>query len=159
MGIEIERKFLVRDVTVLLGAAGTTMRQGYLSTDPDRTVRVRLAGTRGFITIKGAASADGKSRAEYEFEIPAADAGELLDRLALRPLIEKTRYRISHDGATWEVDVFSGANEGLVVAEIEVPSAATPVALPPWVGGEVTGDARYYNASLVGRPYSEWPEH
>jgi adenylate cyclase len=156
MGVEIERKFLVADPSVVAGLNGTPMRQGYLSLDPGRTVRVRLAGARGYVTIKGAASESGASRAEYEYEIPAAEAVELLDRLALRPLIEKIRYRVADGGLVWEIDVFSGDNAGLIVAEVELPSEAAAVALPEWLGREVTGDPRYYNASLVGRPYRDW---
>ena len=158
MGLEIERKFLVRDRSVVANLVGTEMRQGYLSVDPERTVRVRVAGLRGFVTIKGAGSESGASRAEYEYEIPAPDAEELLDRLALRPLIEKTRYRVAAGDLVWEIDVFRGDNDGLVVAEIELPSETTEVALPGWVGEEVTGDPRYYNASLVSRPYRDWDE-
>lgn len=158
MGIEIERKFLVRDLSIVANLAGTAMRQGYLSVDPERTVRVRVAGPRAFMTIKGAGSESGASRAEYEYEIPAPDAEELLDRLALRPLIEKTRYRLPAGDLVWEIDVFRGDNDGLIVAEIELPSEATEVAMPDWIGDEVTGDPRYYNASLVSHPYRDWDE-
>jgi CYTH domain-containing protein len=156
VGIEIERKFLVSDRSVVVGLAGTEMRQGYLSVDPERTTRVRIAGRRAFVTIKGVPSDSGASRAEYEYEIPVGDAAEMLDRLALRPLVEKTRYRLPVGRLTWEIDVFEGDNEGLVVAEIELPTEAMGVVLPDWIGDEVTGDPRYYNASLVGHPYREW---
>jgi len=156
MGVEIERKFLVGDRSVVTSLTGTAMRQGYLSIDPERTVRVRVAGLRAFVTIKGAASESGASRAEYEYEIPVPDAEEMLDRLALRPLVEKIRYRLTAGRLVWEIDIFSGANNGLAVAEVELPSEATAVALPDWIGEEVTGDTRYYNASLVSRPYREW---
>jgi adenylate cyclase len=156
VGIEIERKFLVSDRSVVVGLAGTEMRQGYLSVDPERTLRVRIAGRRAFVTIKGAPSDSGASRAEYEYEIPVGDAAEMLDRLALRPLVEKTRYRLPVGRLTWEIDVFEGDNEGLVVAEIELPTEAMGVVLPDWIGEEVTGDPRYYNASLVGHPYRDW---
>ena len=156
MGLEIERKFLVHDPSVVAGLVGTVIRQGYLSVDPDRTVRVRVADRRASVTIKGPSSESGASRAEFEYEIPTEDAAELLDRLALRPLIEKTRYRVTAGRLVWEIDVFEGANEGLVMAEVEVPSEATAVVLPGWAGEEVTGDPRYYNASLVDHPYREW---
>jgi adenylate cyclase len=156
MGIEIERKFLVRDLSAVSGLTGIRMRQGYLSVDPERTVRVRLAGPRAYMAIKGAPSSSGASRAEYEYEVPACDAEELLDRLALRPLIEKTRYRVCVGRLVWEIDVFTGENEGLIVAEVELPSEVTAVVLPDWVGEEVTGDDRYYNASLVSHPYRDW---
>lgn len=156
MGVEIERKFLVRDLAVVDGITGTPIRQGYLSVEPERTVRVRISGSSGFLTVKGIASEDGQNRAEFEYEIPVRDAEEMLDGLAVRPLIEKTRYRVPVEGFMWEVDVFAGANEGLVVAEVELPSEATVVALPEWIGEEVTGDARYYNANLVERSYAAW---
>jgi adenylate cyclase len=155
MSREIERKFLVRSDAWRQGASGKAYRQGYLSVDPDRTVRVRVAGDAAFLTVKG--RAEGAARAEYEYAIPRAEAEEMLDRLCLRPLIEKTRYRIPHEGLVWEVDEFSGDNAGLVVAEVELVAEDQAVALPPWVGREVTGDPRYANASLVTLPFSAWP--
>ena len=153
MGFEIERKFLVRDPSVLEGRTGIAYRQGYLSLDPSRTVRVRQAGEHGFLTVKG--RDHGGSRAEFEYEIPLDEAGALLD-LCERPLIDKTRYRIDHASLTWEVDVFHGANDGLIVAEVELERADQPVDLPDWVGDEVTSDPRYYNANLAARPYRSW---
>ncbi|MGZ8513847.1 MAG: CYTH domain-containing protein [Candidatus Limnocylindrales bacterium] len=153
MGIEIERKFLVRDRSVIDGLTGIAYRQGYLSLDPARTVRVRRAGDHGYLTIKGRST--GPSRAEFEYEIPIDDVESLL-ALCEGPLIEKTRHRIGHAGRTWEVDVFHGANDGLVVAEVELASIDAPVHVPDWVGEEVTSDARYFNASLVRRPYGTW---
>ena len=138
---------------ILGGLAGVAYRQGYLSRDPDRTVRIRLAGDHAFLTIKGRSR--GASRAEFEYEIPAGDA-ELLLGLCAGPVIEKTRHRIDHVGHTWEIDVFHGANEGLVVAEVEIASPDTPVELPAWAGDEVTSDPRYFNANLVANPYSTW---
>ncbi len=158
MGVEIERKYLVRDLSAVAGLPGIRMRQGYLSVDPERTVRVRVAGTRAFLNVKGRTSASGTSRAEFEYEIPVGEAEELLDGLALRPVIEKTRYRVPSGGLVWEIDVFGGENDGLVVAEVELPSDETAVVLPDWIGEEVTGDARYYNANLVSRPYRIWRE-
>lgn len=154
MGKEIERKFLVNgDAWRTLGT-GTLMQQGYLSTDLERVVRVRLEGEDASMTIKG--QAVGATRGEWEYSIPKQDAEEMLAQLCLRPLIEKTRYRIMHEGMLWEVDEFLGDNEGLVVAEIELTSEDQPFAKPTWVGDEVTGDARYYNANLLMRPYSAW---
>jgi adenylate cyclase len=153
MGTEIERKFLVHDRSVLDGAEGVAYRQGYLSTDPERTVRIRRAGAHAFVTIKGLMR--GTTRAEFEYAIPLEDVNALLD-LCLRPVIEKTRYRIDHAGLTWEVDVFEGDNDGLVVAEVELPWADTAVAIPAWVGAEVTADARYQNANLVRHPFRDW---
>jgi adenylate cyclase len=154
MGKEIERKFLVvGDVWRSLGP-GTLMQQGYLSTDLERVVRVRLEGDDASLTIKG--QSVGATRGEWEYTIPKQDAEEMLTQLCLRPLIEKTRYRIIHEGMLWEVDEFLGDNEGLVVAEIELTSEDQSFAKPAWIGEEVTGDARYYNANLLMRPYSAW---
>jgi adenylate cyclase len=156
MGREIERKFLVNDDSWRAAAQGTAMRQGYLCTEPDRTVRVRLAGDQAWMTVKGRNV--GFTRAEFEWSIPPADALELLETLCLRPQIEKVRYRIEHAGRIWEVDEFSGENAGLVVAEVELPSEDASVVKPPWVGQEVTGDARYGNSSLVARPFNTWSD-
>lgn len=153
MAQEIERKFLVNDES-WRGAAGTLYRQGYLSTDPERTVRVRLEGSRGVLTIKGPTR--GLARAEFEYPIPAAEAAALLDSLCLRPLIEKTRYRIDFAGHTWEIDEFAGDNAGLVLAEVELASAGEAVELPPWAGKDVSDDPRYYNANLVHHPFRSW---
>lgn len=154
MGIEIERKFLVVGDSWRGKGSGTSFRQGYLSTDRERVVRVRLAGERGFLTVKG--KGEGAARAEFEFEIPAADAAEMLDALCLRPLIEKVRYRIPFEGLVWEVDEFSGDNRGLILAEVELEREDQPVVLPEWAGREVTGDPRYFNAYLVEKPFTTW---
>ena len=157
MGREIERKFLVRDTSVLEGVSGIEIRQGYLSIDPERSVRVRRAGELAFVTIKGMTNASGTSRSEFEYPIPPEDADVLLDELARRPLIEKTRYRVEAGGRVWEVDVFGGVNAGLVVAEVELPGENTRFAVPSWADAEVTGDPRYYNVNLVEHPYRDWP--
>jgi len=154
MGIEIERKFLVSDDSWRENAMGILFRQGYLSAEADRTVRVRLEGDIGKLTIKG--KTEGISRSEYEYEIPQQEAVELLDTLCLRPLIEKTRYRIEHDGLIWEVDQFYGANEGLILAEVELESEEAEFSLPGWAGQEVSDNPRYYNANLVTDPFTEW---
>jgi adenylate cyclase len=151
---EIERKFLVEGDDWRAAGRGTPYRQGYLSTVPERSVRVRLVRDKGYLTIKGASV--GASRAEYEYEISAVEAGEMLDNLCERPLIEKTRYRLVHHGLTWEVDEFGGDNAGLIIAEVELDDEDQDVILPDWVGKEVTGDRRYYNASLIAEPYSSW---
>jgi adenylate cyclase len=142
---EIERKFLVRDASIVGDLPGTTIAQGYLSVDPERTVRVRRAGDRAFLTVKGLTI--GAARPEFEYEIPPADVDELLALCGWQ--IDKTRYRLVHDGLTWEVDVFGGRLAGLVLAEVEVPHAAHPVAIPSWVGAEVTTDERYFNSNLA----------
>lgn len=154
MGYEIERKFLVVGDGWCGEAEGIELRQGYLSRDPERVVRVRAAGARAFVTIKGINR--GASRCEYEYEIPVDDAGEMLRELCVSPIIEKTRYRHEHEGHIWEVDVFAGANQGLVLAEIELGSEEEVFARPAWVGQEVTGDVRYYNSNLAVRPFGSW---
>ena len=154
MAEEIERKFLVSNDGWRPGAGGTRFRQGYLSTDPERTVRVRLEGERGVLTIKGLSR--GIRRAEFEYPIPAAEAAVLLDTLCLQPLIEKTRYRVEHAGHLWEIDEFAGDNAGLVLAEVELSSADEAVELPIWVGAEVSSDPRYYNANLIRHPFRRW---
>ena len=151
--LEIERRFLVRDLTVLQGALGVPYRQGYLSLDPERIVRVRLAAHHAYLTVKGRSK--GAARAEFEYDIPPADAEALL-ALCRQPLIEKIRYTVRHAGLAWEIDVFGGANEGLVVAEVELTAVDTPIVLPAWAGEEITLDARYQNASLVEHPFSAW---
>jgi adenylate cyclase len=154
MGIEIERKFLVNGEAWKDLSTGTTYRQGYLSTEKERTVRVRTINDKGFLTIKGLTR--GASRAEFEYDIPADDANQLLDELCLKPLIEKKRYKIQHDGLIWEVDAFFGENDGLIVAEVELESEDQVFTKPEWVGAEVTGDPRYYNANLIANPYKNW---
>ena len=155
MGLEIERKFLVTGAGwKALAAGGVSMRQGYLAIAADRTVRVRIAGDRGFLTIKGGTR--GLSRAEFEYAIPVEDAAAMLDGLCEKPLVEKTRYLIPFGAHTWEVDEFHGANAGLVVAEVELQSAAEEPVPPPWVGREVSRDPRYYNANLVRKPFTTW---
>lgn len=153
MAEEIERKFLVTSREWRTGDA-TEYRQGYLSLDKERTVRVRLAGDQAYLTIKGITR--GATRREYEYPIPREDAVQMLDELCRQPLIEKRRYRLEHEGLTWEIDEFFGDNAGLVVAEVELEREDQPFARPPWLGEEVTGDPRYYNASLVENPYRNW---
>ena len=154
MALEIERKFLVQGDAWRDFGVPVPFRQGYLCTEPGRTVRVRVAGLHAFLTIKGASA--GPSRPEFEYEIPLDDAGFLLDRLCQRPLIEKERREIVHAGMTWVVDEFFGENAGLIVAEIELDTPDQSVDMPDWAGVEVTDDARYYNARLVECPYSQW---
>jgi CYTH domain-containing protein len=152
---EIERKYLVEgDAWRHEATRSTTFRQGYLSTMKERTVRVRVAGDLAWLTIKGITV--GASRSEFEYSIPVADGTAMLDELCERPLIEKTRHVVEHAGVTWEVDEFSGANEGLIVAEIELETADQDIDLPAWAGEEVTADPRYFNANLIARPFSTW---
>lgn len=154
MAEEIERKFLVKGVAWQSLATGVLYRQGYLSTVNERTVRVRTIGNRGFITVKGITVSI--TRLEFEYEIPYADAEQMLNELVERPIIEKKRYTIRYGDAVWEVDEFLGANQGLVVAEIEVDHADAVFAKPDWVGEEVSHDARYFNNNLVRHPYTTW---
>jgi adenylate cyclase len=153
MAVEIERKFLVTSDAWREGPPGVRICQGYLTRDPERTVRVRLAGEKAFLTIKGATS--NISRQEFEYPLPSEDARTLLD-LCLQPLVDKIRHERKHGEHVWEVDEFLGANAGLVVAEIELADAEEDFARPEWLGREVSDDPRYYNACLAERPWSEW---
>lgn len=155
MGKEIERKFLIdlEKWQRLSKPQGQLYRQGYLSTDPSRTIRVRLTETTGYITVKGISI--NATRSEYEYEIPASEAKELLDSFSVSEL-SKTRYKIDHNGKVWEVDEFSGDNSGLIIAEIELTSEDEYFDMPDWVGEEVTGEERYYNSSLTIKPYKNW---
>lgn len=153
MPIETERKFLVTGTDWKNAAESKDFSQGYLSQDPERSVRVRIAGDKAFLTIKGIS--EGISRQEFEYPIPVTDARQLLS-LCLPSIITKTRYLIESNGHQWEVDEFHGDNQGLVVAEVELENAAEEVDLPLWVGREVSDDPRYYNVSLANLPYSKW---
>jgi len=154
MGKEIERKFLVCNDAWRRQGQPVAYRQGYISADSERVVRVRRAGNKAFLTIKGAGS--GPTRAEFEYAIPMEDADALLDAICLRPLVEKERREIEYAGMIWVVDEFFGDNAGLVLAEIELDHPDQGFALPEWAGAEVTDDPRYYNANLVAHPYSTW---
>ena len=122
--------------------------------EPARVVRVRRAGPKGALTVKGLTT--GVERAEFEYAIPPEDADAMLDGLCLRPLLEKTRYREPFGGRTWEIDVFEGENAGLVVAEVELSSSTDKLELPPWAGKEVSDDPRYFNSNLTQHPYTRW---
>ena len=157
MAQETERKFLLAGDFRPYAVEEIPITQGYLCTDPERTVRVRMRGGVAYLTIKSAPDERGWSRYEFEQQIPAADARELLG-MCVGNRIEKVRHIVPYGGQTWEVDVFSGVNEGLVVAEVELRDENEPIRLPEWVGREVTGDARYYNSALSIRPYKEWAQ-
>ena len=149
--IEIERKFLVSSTEFFaLADSKVYIKQGYLSKDPHRTVRVRIKDERAFLTIKGISSESGMSRFEWEKEI-ALEEGETLMRLCLPTIIEKTRFIVPQGTLTFEVDVFEREHKGLILAEIELPSEKTTINLPPWIGKEVTGDKRYYNSYLSSK--------
>lgn len=155
MGTEIERKYLLKSDAWRgqTDGPGVLMRQGYLARGTC-TVRVRVCGEEAWITVKGARV--GASRPEYEYAIPLEDAARMLDWLCEKPMIEKTRHRVTVARCVFEIDDFHGANAGLVVAEVELTSEEQAVELPEWIGEEVTEDARYYNSNLVRNPYSEW---
>lgn len=156
MAKEIERKFLVKGDFKSLITKQTKIIQGYLSSVPERTVRVRIKGEKGFITIKGIGSKSGASRYEWEKEIPVSEVNELLE-LCEPGVIDKTRFIVPEpSGLKFEVDEFYGNNEGLTVAEIELPSEDHPFEKPEWLGEEVTGDAKYYNSMLMKNPFNEW---
>ena len=165
MSQEIEHKFLVRSDAFRQLAEGVYYHQGYIPTLNGMTVRVRIAGSQGYLTLKD--HAVGLTRHEFEYPIPLAEAEQMLQLMCSQPQISKHRYVIPAapgtlpdgtqvDGLHWEVDVFHGQNEGLIVAEIEVPTEDTRFPLPDWVGQEVTGDKRYYNSHLCRHPYCEW---
>jgi adenylate cyclase len=155
MATEIERKFLLRNDSWRDAAdAGTRFRQGYLIGAERASVRVRIEGEVANLNIKSATL--GIERQEYEYPIPLDDARQLLDTLCEQPQIEKIRYHVSYGDHLWEVDVFAGANAGLVVAEVELQHADEPFAMPPWAGEEVSHDTRYYNVCLAKHPYCEW---
>lgn len=155
---EIERKFLVSGTGWKTGRAGCRLRQGYLSVDDMRQVqvRVRTAGDRAWLTIKG--RPEGATRLEFEYPIPLAHAERLLQELCRPPIIDKTRYEVLHGRHTWEIDEYHGENAGLVVAEIELGAEDERFERPEWAGREVTHDPRYANASLVSRPFSDWAD-
>ncbi|MGB3590443.1 MAG: CYTH domain-containing protein [Nonlabens sp.] len=153
--IEIERKFLVKNTSFLDGCSGLNIKQGYLSTDPERTVRIRQYGDTGFLTIKGASNKSGMSRSEWEKELLLSDLEELWP-LCLESIIHKTRYRLNHDAMIWEVDIFHDDNNGLILAEVELESENQSIELPDWIKEEVTGDKKYYNSYLSKLPFKKW---
>ncbi len=155
MGQEIERKFLVNGDFKPEAVKAARITQGYLCSVPERTVRVRVKGEVGYITVKGIADDSGASRFEWEKEIPAEDARELL-KLCEPGIIDKTRYLVPKGKHVFEVDEFYGDNDGLVVAEVELGSEDEPFERPDWLSTEVTGDRKYYNSMLAGMPYKRW---
>ena len=153
MALEIERKFLVKENDWRNGQ-GTMYRQGYLNSDENRNVRVRVINDRGYLTVKGISQ--GATRVEYEYEIPKAEAEAMLDDLCEKPLIIKKRYKTEYKGFVWEVDEFLGENQGLIIAELELESENQVFIKPEWIGKEVTGDPKYFNSNLIHRPFSKW---
>ena len=157
MALEIERKFLLKDDSWKSQVVRShVLRQGYLASSPGPTVRIRTSDQRAFLTIKGKTS--GISRVEFEYEVPMEEALELLKLSANAP-IEKTRHIVKANGHVWEIDVFEGANLGLVLAEVELQSEDEQIVLPSWIGPEVSGDSRYFNSYLSENPFSNWKEN
>ena len=154
MGYEIERKYLVKDTTILEDKCGVLYRQAYIATTNNNVVRLRTVDKNAYITLKG--ENNGVVRLEYEYEIPLKDANEIIENLCQKPIIEKMRYTIYHEGFEWVIDKFLGENSGLIMAEIELPNKDTVFTKPSFIGQEVTGDVRYYNSNLVKNPYSTW---
>lgn len=155
MGKEIERKFLVKGDFKPHVSKQTRIVQGYLSSVPERTVRVRIKGDKGFLTIKGIGNASGASRFEWERELPITEVEELL-KICEPGVIDKTRYLVKVGAHTYEVDEFYGENQGLILAELELASEADAFEKPEWLGQEVTGDVKYYNSMLMKNPYTRW---
>lgn len=155
MATEIERKFIVEGDFIADVYSSERIVQGYICSEPGRTVRVRIRGEKGFLTIKGPSDDKGLSRYEFEQEIPLVDAEQLL-KLCEPGAIDKVRHLVQVGKHTWEVDVFHGANEGLVMAEIELASEDESFEKPDWIGEEVSGDRRYYNSMLTKQPYTQW---
>ena len=154
MGKEIERKYLVNLDAWKAQDHGIHFKQGYLNAQKERVVRVRIEGNRAKLTIKGVTT--GVTRSEFEYDIPVDDAAILLDNLCEQPLIDKHRHKEVHGGKTWEIDVFHGLNQGLVVAEIELNSEDEKFEMPNWAIREVSSDPRYYNSNLLKNPFSTW---
>ena len=156
MAQEIERKFLVKsDAFKAEAFKETRITQGYLSSVPERTVRIRVKGDKGYITIKGIGNDSGASRFEWEKEIDAAEVQELM-KIAEPGVIDKTRYQVKKGAHVYEVDEFYGDNQGLIVAEIELENESDSFEKPEWLGQEVTGDAKYFNSMLMKNPYKNW---
>ncbi|MEC8645438.1 MAG: CYTH domain-containing protein [Candidatus Latescibacterota bacterium] len=154
MGQEIERKFLVADPSFLTSLSGSHVKQGYIPGKTRSAARIRVRDGIGFLTLKS--ETRGITRNEFEYEIPLDDAEEMLNGLCEPPLIEKTRYFVEWKSHAWEIDVFHGDNEGLIVAEIELATADQAFVKPPWLGREVSLDARYFNSNLARTPYVDW---
>jgi adenylate cyclase len=158
MALEIEHKFLLANDDWRKNVSHSVVyRQGYLSSQPTSSIRVRVSNNQAWLNIKSAVI--GTQRHEYEYEIPLSDAQEILNNLCVKPLIEKTRYFVMHENHQWEIDEFEGENAGLIVAEIELDATDETFAKPEWLGAEVTQDLRYYNNNLAQNPYSLWRDN
>ena len=157
MAVEIERKYLIDLEKLGTLKNANRIKQGYITTNKDAVVRVRVKNDKAYLTIKG--SNTGIARLEFEYEIPLNEANEMLEKLCQKPVIDKTRYIINHENHTWEVDIFYGDNEGLVVAEVELSSEDEHINLPIWVKEEVSHDDRYFNSNLMKLPFKDWEEN
>ncbi len=158
MGIEIERKFLLKnDHWKEIAKEGIAYRQGYFSGAKKASLRIRVEGNKAKFNIKSLDNSHIR-RQEYEYTLPLSEAEEMLDTLCDRPLIEKVRYHVPYQGHIWEIDIFSGDNAGLMVAEIELQNENEKFAVPTWIGKEVSDDMRYYNINLVKHPYCDWKD-
>lgn len=157
MALEIERKYLIDLEKIGSLENGQRIKQGYLSTSKESVVRVRVKDEKAYLTIKGSNS--GVTRLEFEYEIPLDEANEMLDKLCQKPTIDKTRYLVKHENHIWEIDVFYGDNQGLVVAEVELSSEDEKINLPFWIKEEVTSDIRYFNSNLMKHPFKDWEEN
>ncbi|GAX37694.1 CYTH domain-containing protein [Nodularia sp. NIES-3585] len=151
---EIERKYLLKEDSWRKNAQGSVYSQGYIATKDKVTVRVRIVGKQGYLTIKGPSVEC--SRLEFEYPIPLEDAQEMLNTLCQKPFIEKIRYKLEWGGLIWEIDEFEGLNKGLILAEVELSDVNQQIELPPWIGEEVSHDPRYFNSYLVTNPFSQW---
>lgn len=154
MAKEIERKFLIELSGVGSMGYGSRIKQGYISTADNTAVRIRITETAAYLTLKG--ENKGATRSEFEYDIPVQDANEIIEELCSGPVIDKTRYLVKHGSHTWEIDVFHGDNDGLIVAEVELESEAEAIDLPAWVTQEVTGETKYYNSCLLNNPFKQW---
>ncbi|MCW8904276.1 CYTH domain-containing protein [Sedimenticola sp.] len=155
MALEIERKYLViNDKWKENILSESVLKQGYIANQPNATVRIRIASEVAYLNIKSATT--GITRAEFEYQIPLPDAEQILEQVAEHPFIDKTRYKVQWGSHVWDLDLFAGENQGLIMAEVELNSEDESFELPPWAGKEVSGDPRYYNASLVKHPYTRW---
>ena len=157
MAIEIERKFLViNDLWKAQVQSETRLQQGYFTEGKTRSIRVRTGNNKAFLNIKSKLDEQGMQRLEFEYEIPLADAQIMLNKVVLKPIIDKIRYKVLHTGMIWDLDVFAGDNQGLIMAEIELDDINQPFDLPAWAGVEVSDDHRYYNTNLISHPYKQW---
>ncbi|WP_445360305.1 CYTH domain-containing protein [Microbulbifer sp. EKSA005] len=154
MAKEIERKFLVDKKAIASFTGGKRIKQAYISTESKAVVRVRVIGDHAYLTLKG--ESKGITRTEFEYPIPFEDADEMIAELCDGPIIDKTRFIVEHEKHTWEIDIFHGDNDGLIIAEVEMQSESESVELPEWIDKEVTGDPRYYNSNLLYFPFKDW---